>query len=980
MNIKDLDRFKKYIKEYQYNAAHMCLEYLSSKSSQNALVHLPTGTGKTGVMATLCALIDGNILIVVPNATLPIQVRNEIETNFWKSIGLNDFPDMKINILNSQSQIDSLSSAVKTVFIATIQFIQENAYKNNILNTQFISNINKTINYVFFDEGHREPAKKWSQIIRSLKSKIILFTATPYRNDDSVFKVDKKYIYSEKMKKFIDNGDISNLDFLQLKSLTNITSTLSSSANVTNEELLEIVSSNLCNGKIIIRCKKVNAIENITEYLNSHNIKALGIHSRIKQGVNYLSCGKNIEEKSLEYDVFIHSEILIEGVNVPAIKTLIFLDTFSNFRSTVQQIGRILRCIKSNNVARVYMPDVVIEEHKEQWNYLLDYTESQKEERKYIYSSGIIKKLYVESTSRQVFEHNILIPKRATIYFSEDKTLWDEITKQIISWFEYDNRCNVIYKNSFDNNAFVIYFEEVRHSNFLKSLAYENRNLHICVLIEVPSNQDDGVYYFYFNSNNTKTFDSESLSCSNAGLKNFKSILDTSLEITRARYEKTIPIISSGIRGREIVGREIENTRPSLEQKLSFCSNMTGKNKDTKQIRYINTITSRVSDSDNGSLKEYIDWCSKIVESLEIKNNVHSIFERFSTISMDHPLHGPTYIYAEFDKELREPVTDNLIKEISAKINQNEFEIFIDDATFQYVISQNNNVFDFIAKNNKDNIQLECSEGTMSIVDALKESNFRVYFLKDQLIYIKGRYYKPNVMTKFNKPEDWSMWSDIEPIDDLDPKLCYDEKYGKNKSCLISTWPDDSVFGVLLKYINDKMGTIDYLVCDDMGTEIADFIALDTKNNKIIYIHCKYDEKQLSASTFQEVCGQAMKNIRYIINTSQDNNIYLENRKTKWAIKWPLYGSNATGGNISRCIKGGTAEEIFNQYINMISLQPQTEYEVWLVHSGLSYEALKKDLCCNQQSEETPQLIWLLQSTQDYISDAGAKLKILCAP
>ena len=44
------------------------------------------------------------------------------------------------------------------------------------MNYEITSNsINENIEYVFFDEGHREPATKWSQIIRSLNSKIILF-------------------------------------------------------------------------------------------------------------------------------------------------------------------------------------------------------------------------------------------------------------------------------------------------------------------------------------------------------------------------------------------------------------------------------------------------------------------------------------------------------------------------------------------------------------------------------------------------------------------------------------------------------------------------------------------------------------------------------------------------------------------------------------------------------------------------------------
>lgn len=976
MNVKDLGKYENKLKRYQRDAALMCIEYLSSESTQNALVHLPTGTGKTGVMATLCALTDRNILIVVPNATLPVQVRNEIETNFWKSIGIGSSPDISIRILNNKIQLDSLRSAEKTIFIATIQFIQENAYKSSVLNAKFIDSINENIDYVFFDEGHREPATKWSQIIRALNSKIILFTATPYRNDDSVFKLEKRYIYTERMKKFIDDGDISDLEFFPLKSLTNRNNTLSASAKVTKEEILEIVRQSLCYGKIIIRCKNVKVIEEITEFLNLRKIKALGLHSRITKGTNFQLSGKNIEEQSKDYDVFVHSEILIEGVNVPSIKTLIFLNTFSNFRSVVQQIGRALRCTTQKNNARVYLPDVVLEEHKEQWNYLLDYTELPKEERKYIYASGLIKKLYVESTSQQILERNIDIPKRATIYFSEDKVLWDDLTKQIILRFENDDRCKVILKKDVDDKAFVVYYEETTHSNFLKSIAFENKNLHICVLIEVDSNQNDGVYYFYFNSNNIKAFDNDALlNCSNNGLKNFKNILSSSLEITKARYEKTTPIISAGIRGREIMGRGIENTRPSLEQKLSFCSNITGKNNHTNKVRYINTITSRVSDSDTGSLDEYLEWCSEIVKILETNNDSHSIFKRFASISTIPPQHGPTYLYAEFDKELRYKGTDDLIEEVCVEINNNEFEVKIDGVALQYEVKVDiNNKLNFMAKNHQENAEFEYSEGSMSLVDALKESNCRLYFLKDQLIYIKGRYYKPNIATTFDRPEDWPMWKDITVIQQLG-KCNYEKAKDINKYTK-SSWPDDSVFGVLVNYIKDK---IDYLVCDDMGTEIADFIALDATNNKIIYIHCKHGAKKLSAATFQDVCGQAMKNIRYIINTSQGNNNYLYNRRTKWGVKWPYYGKTATKGTINRCIKGETAEEIFDQYSTMIS-QSQTEYEVWLVHSGLSYKELNNQLCNDQQPEELPQLVWLLQSTQDYISEAGANIKIFCAP
>ena len=85
-----------------------------------------------------------------------------------------------------------------------------------------------------------------------------------------------------------------------------------------------------------------------------------------------------------------------------------------------------------------------------------------------------------------------------------------------------------------------------------------------------------------------------------------------------------------------------------------------------------------------------------------------------------------------------------------------------------------------------------------------------------------------------------------------------------------------------------------------------------------------------------------MKNVQYIINTSQEKNNYFADRKRKWTVKWTNYGKESKGGHIDRCVKGGNAEDIFEQFETMIS-ELQTEYEVWLVHSGLSYKKLKEN-------------------------------------
>lgn len=69
---------------------------------------------------------------------------------------------------------------------------------------------------------------------------------------------------------------------------------------------------------------------------------------------------------------------------------------------------------------------------------------------------------------------------------------------------------------------------------------------------------------------------------------------------------------------------------------------------------------------------------------------------------------------------------------------------------------------------------------------------------------------------------------------------------------------NDTVFHVVEHTFRDEAAT--HIVCDDMGFECADHIALS--DNRISFVHSKAKGKtSLSASAFQEVIGQALKNI-----------------------------------------------------------------------------------------------------------------------
>jgi superfamily II DNA or RNA helicase len=51
------------------------------------------------------------------------------------------------------------------------------------------------VDLVLFDEGHHEPALRWSETVRKIYKPRIIFTATPFRNDLKLFDVDLQHAY-----------------------------------------------------------------------------------------------------------------------------------------------------------------------------------------------------------------------------------------------------------------------------------------------------------------------------------------------------------------------------------------------------------------------------------------------------------------------------------------------------------------------------------------------------------------------------------------------------------------------------------------------------------------------------------------------------------------------------------------------------------------------------------------------------------------
>lgn len=191
-NLKKLALWK-----HQRDAVLTGEAYFASGSKRGCLIHMPTGTGKTGVMAVLATMRAASepVLVVCPSAALVEQLMSEFRSRFWDTIGAGPEwrPDQVLQALpGSVGQLgDKLRgfSGQRTIVVATIQAVQQ------IHATRDISLLRGTIGTIVFDEGHREPAPLWAAVVREFNVPTVLFSATPFRGDLKVFNVDEGYIH-----------------------------------------------------------------------------------------------------------------------------------------------------------------------------------------------------------------------------------------------------------------------------------------------------------------------------------------------------------------------------------------------------------------------------------------------------------------------------------------------------------------------------------------------------------------------------------------------------------------------------------------------------------------------------------------------------------------------------------------------------------------------------------------------------------------
>jgi type III restriction/modification enzyme restriction subunit len=222
--------------------------------NEAALIKMPTGTGKTAVIAALAcgSPLLRKTLILTPRAGLVYQMKHDLSHRFWgRALGAAYY-DCEIHENLEEDEIDRVRLDVNRGRIAPVRALLSDQYtkiwlereqRRQILVSRFNGlhlvlgieppahrsmygrdvrevaqslrhadgyNVDafrallKSVDLVMVDEGHYEPAYSWSQAVRAIGKPTIIFSATPYRNDYKYFQIQGNYVFNLSWQEAVD--------------------------------------------------------------------------------------------------------------------------------------------------------------------------------------------------------------------------------------------------------------------------------------------------------------------------------------------------------------------------------------------------------------------------------------------------------------------------------------------------------------------------------------------------------------------------------------------------------------------------------------------------------------------------------------------------------------------------------------------------------------------------------------------------------
>lgn len=325
----------------QLGAIHAAAAHFEMRSDPG-IITMPTGSGKTAVLiASAFVLRAQRVLVVVPSRLLREQIAEEI-TSLQTLKTINAIPDElpapRVFVAKSRISSDAEWEALREydVVIGTIHSISP-GYMDIPQPALDLFDL------VLVDESHHSPATTWASLLQHYAAaKQLLFTATPFRQDQREIK--GRFIYTYDLKRAYDDQVFGQIAFEPVACAEGQNSDI---AIARAAELAFIRDRGLgFHHRVMVRTDSIKRAKDLADVYSSNTALRLELIS----GSKSLKSVKEIISKlrSDELDGIICVDMLGEGFNFPSLKIAAVHSPHRSLGITLQFIGRFARTVGEN--------------------------------------------------------------------------------------------------------------------------------------------------------------------------------------------------------------------------------------------------------------------------------------------------------------------------------------------------------------------------------------------------------------------------------------------------------------------------------------------------------------------------------------------------------------------------------------------------------------------------------------------------------
>ncbi|WP_319446138.1 MULTISPECIES: DEAD/DEAH box helicase [unclassified Mycobacterium] len=980
---------------HQRDAVKVMAKYLASQPRSPAgagLVTMPTGAGKTAVIA---GVIDSrrrrrHWLVIVPRRSLVRQVRRALDGGLWRALGVPKPPTFPpVRELPVASRIDEVgATATPTVFVGTFQKLLS-------IDAELGADVTRRracfagFDAALVDEGHYEPSPEWSGALRSLGLPVVLFTATPYRNDELHFETEPTHRFWYRHHEAVADGRLRQPRF--------VTFADGGTERFVDDVIAFVSGKRLGDARVIIRCATADAIRACVAALHRGGQSAVGIHERFADSGDEHLVDRVPAPEDSDAQYWVHQYKLLEGIDDARFRVVAFHDPLNNDRAVVQQIGRVLRRPTSTpKIAWVLSRgDFDVEQIWERYLYFdLHGGESRATTPDFTQCLLDVQPVaaYYDRQFRAPIDlgdadlwRQFAYQPAARVYRSPTTGSLScaELSAAIVE--EYRLMGLTVERPMFpDTRTVIVGYVGIGNSSALLSGLFLEGALGFTV-VRLTERR-----VFVFDSHNHMPQVIADLRLAQETRSVLSLLLDADARLTSVSLDNT-DIGRRAIRSRTLRAASIEEVAPDLTDYAYVCNIAEGYTPNSplgaRTRRYVGMSRSRIRDGRGHRLtfEQFRDWVDTTDQRLDAKNaTATTTLDRYADATPAPA--DPTARHLLLDVDGTEFTrtdasgTQTLdLDGIATEVCDHRVTLQVNGAPITATVRWNAAVgrylFESAALKNLDYRQDTGRELT-AVINT--EQRLRIVPHAAGSVYVHGQFIAvPDPHTNRAGLRLLNVMTGMDELEDVTAEKS-DPDDGR--------WHSKSVFAVIDKLAGtlpqraeiQEMSThferLETLVCTDMQTEPCDFIAMQP--DRIAFIHAKHGKgTKRSATVFHDVVGQAIKNLAYLLPSTQSRP-----RIDYWADPWPARGNGRTTLNRLRTPDQRTPEEIWQRARDIIT-DPTAHKEVWIVlGAGMSIKEVRAELDKTRPADEVIQIYALLQTAWSTVAQCSAQLRIFCSP